>query len=60
MAKRGETRPWRVRFEWKNGVKGTSSHITREDAESRAAEIRRNAELRDAIEDLILCEVSHR
>lgn len=48
MAKRGETRPWRVRFRWDNGVNGTATYATRDGAEFEKAKIERYAELADA------------
>lgn len=47
MAKRGETRPWRVRYEWENGVKGCETFSDEWRAEACADEIRRAAEHRD-------------
>jgi len=47
MAKRGERRPWRVRFEWDNGVKGADSYSSESLAELKADEIRRAAESQD-------------
>lgn len=41
MAKRGETRPWRVRYEWENGVKGCETFSDEWRAEACADEIRR-------------------
>jgi len=40
MAKRGERRPWRVRYVWTTGVKGTDTFTTRDEADSRADKIR--------------------
>jgi hypothetical protein len=60
MAKRGETRPWRVRFEWANGVKGVDTFRTEEDAERRAREIRERDANGAAPSALLSCEVSHR
>jgi hypothetical protein len=47
MAKRGETRPWRVRYEWENGVKGCETYRTEGDALRFADEVRRNSERND-------------
>lgn len=44
MAKRGEKRPWKVRFEWSNGVKGVITCATEEEADRRASEIRSASE----------------
>lgn len=46
MAKRGETRPWQVRYVWENGVKGCEVRRTEDDALRFADEVRRNAERR--------------
>lgn len=42
MAKHGETRPYRVRYEWPNGVKGTETRGTLESARFIALEICRH------------------
>lgn len=47
MAKRGETRPWQVRYEWENGVKGTGSYVSEDRAQAQADMIRTTAERRD-------------
>lgn len=39
MAKRGETRPWRMRFQWSNGIKGVATYETREQADDEARKI---------------------
>ncbi len=46
MAKRGEKQPWKVRYEWSNGIKGTVARSSQELAEIKADEIRRAGELR--------------
>lgn len=60
MAKRGERRPWRVRFEWANGVKGVDTFRTEEDAERRAREIRERHENGNAPSALLSCVVENR
>lgn len=40
MAKRGSTRPWRMKFEWDNGVKGVVTFHTEEEAEHAAKQQR--------------------
>lgn len=60
MAKRGERRPWRVRFEWANGVKGVDTFRTEEDAERRAREIRERGESGNAPSALLSCVVENR
>ena len=47
MAKRGEKRPWQVRYEWSNGIKGTESFISESDAIRAAEKIADAAEWRD-------------
>lgn len=37
MAKRGETRPWRLTFKWENGVHGVETFTSRDRAETYAA-----------------------
>lgn len=37
MAKRGQTKPWRMTYTWSNGLKGTTAHHS-EDAARFAAE----------------------
>lgn len=32
MPKKGEVRPWLMRYEWPNGIKGTMSYRTEADA----------------------------
>lgn len=57
MAKRGETRPWRVTYEWDNGIKGSQSYQTEDHANLKADEIRRNAAHTDAT---VMVTVAHR
>lgn len=57
MAKRGETRPWRVRFEWANGIKGTITTDAVEYADDHAAKLCRNA---DNNGSSILIRIEHR
>lgn len=58
MAKRGESRPWRVRFEWLSaGVTGTSTHPTEDRLELAVEELRRTAVRR---ESLLHLEYGHR
>lgn len=47
MAKRGEKRPWRARFQWDNGVKGAKTFSTVSELRSFVEQIRETAELRD-------------
>lgn len=47
MAKRGEKRPWKVQWEWSSGIKGTTSHTSRDDAETQADRIRQAGENRE-------------
>jgi hypothetical protein len=47
MAKRGETRPWRMRFEFENGICGTETFHSEEQANFKADQIRRNAANRE-------------
>ena len=49
MAKRGEKQPWKVRYEWSNGVKGMNSYTSEDLAESKADQIRQAGERRDDI-----------
>lgn len=44
MAKRGETRPHLVRFQWENGVKAGQSFTTRDEAESCIRQLREASE----------------
>ena len=46
MPKRGAKLPWRVYFEWSNGIKGTRACYSRDDAEMYADQIRRAGESR--------------
>jgi hypothetical protein len=46
MAKRGETRPWKVSYVHENGIKGTSSFTSRDGAEMHAQMIQENADRR--------------
>lgn len=41
MAKRGEVRPWRVRYEWPNGIGGTDTYPTEERARECAERLAR-------------------
>lgn len=36
MAKRGESRPYRVRYEWPNGIDGTETRASRQQADELA------------------------
>lgn len=47
MAKRGEKRPWRVRFLWENGVKGTKTFASVSEVRLFVEKIRATAESRD-------------
>lgn len=44
MAKRGETRPWKVYFEWASGIKGKQSFDNEESANMKARSIRATAD----------------
>ena len=57
MAKRGSTRPWRVRFEWENGVTDTDTKTSRGDAEALRDLVLRTAEQRQLH---VTVEISHR
>lgn len=47
MAKRGETRPYRIRFEWQGtGVKGTETRSTEREARDFAAQLCDNSDRR--------------
>lgn len=48
MAKRGETRPWRVQYEWASGIKGSSTHSDRHGALGALRETLRASHHRDA------------
>ena len=43
MAKRGEKRPWRVRFSYENGARGTETFTDLERVRLHVEELRRNA-----------------
>lgn len=47
MAKRGETRPWKVEYKWPSGIKGKESFGSLELAELTAERLRRAADWRD-------------
>jgi hypothetical protein len=57
MAKRGETRPWKVSFHWENGVHGTDSKASEDEARMLAESIHRTAETRGMRVDVA---VTHR
>ena len=44
MAKRGETRPWRLQFVWESGIKGTVTFRSQEEADYKAQDMRDYAE----------------
>lgn len=46
MAKLGERRPWRVRYVWSNGVKGTATFTDEWHARHKAEEIEWRAGVR--------------
>lgn len=46
MAKRGERRPWKVEYEWSNGIKGRDAYSSRDLAELHAEMIRDAGERR--------------
>lgn len=47
MAKRGETRPWRVRYVWDTGIKGTATFGSEDEALWQKSKIEDAAELQD-------------
>lgn len=47
MAKRGERQPWKVEFQWSNGVRGRNAYSSRDLAELHARRIREAGERRD-------------
>ena len=57
MAKRGETRPWKLHFIWENGVKGVTPFRTQEEATWRADDMREYAK---RIESGVTITVTHR
>ena len=44
MAKRGETRPWRLQYVWESGIKGVSTFRSQEEADYKAQDLRDYAE----------------
>lgn len=59
MSKRGERRPFLVRYEWANGVKGSQSFPTIDQAHDFERKIVRNAELIDrAVTIQIVCRIA--
>lgn len=58
MAKRGETRPWQVRFEWiGSGITGADSFTSEDRALSKVRLLRQNAINR---EEVLVVEHGHR
>lgn len=47
MAKRGEHLPWKVEFEWSNGVRGRNAYGSEDLANLKAQQIRDAGERRD-------------
>lgn len=47
MAKRGEKQPWKVRFEYENGICGQRAFTDEWSAEHAAEQIRENGERRE-------------
>ena len=47
MAKRGEKQPWKVRFEYENGICGQRAFTDEWSAEHAAEKIRENGERRE-------------
>lgn len=43
MAKRGETRPWRVTYRWDSGIGGTEAYASEDQANYKADQIRQAA-----------------
>lgn len=56
MAKRGEKRPWKVRYEWSNGIKGTVACGDEWLANHKADEIRQAGERRDDVSVTVTVE----
>lgn len=54
MAKRGEKRPWKLQFEWDNGVKGSQTFSSEDARDDMAAQIRENAAMRSMEVDIRL------
>jgi hypothetical protein len=57
MAKRGETRPWRLTFVWDSGIKGVETFSEREYAEDKATWFRDYA---DRIEHAVTLTITNR
>ena len=57
MAKRGETRPWRLQYAWESGIKGVITFRTQAEADYKAQEMRANAEWSESSIDIT---VTHR
>lgn len=57
MAKRGEKQPWKVRYEWANGIRGTIAFSTESNANLKAAEIQRASEWRGVAVSVTVVEV---
>ena len=58
MAKRGETKPFKVLYSWDTGIRGTVACGSLDEAEQKAAEIRRNGEYRE--DASVVVEIAHR
>jgi hypothetical protein len=57
MAKRGETRPWRLTFVWDNGIKGVETFAERAYADDQADRMREYA---DRIDRSITLTITNR
>jgi len=57
MAKRGETRPWRLQYVWESGIKGVTTFRSQEEADYKAKDLREYAE---RVNSSITITVSHR
>lgn len=56
MAKRGERRPWKVRYEWSNGIKGVVTCSTESEAAIHADKIRTAGERRADADVTVMVE----
>ena len=60
MAKRGETRPWRVTYQWDSGINGTIVCATEDQANFKADEIQRHADMQNRYVEINVFEVAER
>jgi hypothetical protein len=49
VAKRGQLRPWKRRYEWPNGIAGTDAFVTQEDARDAGRRIARHVSPADGV-----------